>query len=86
MEWCSPKELKRLRVVETAPGGREYGNDDVIPWKSEDVPSGGETVGDFYDNVWAVLRERKAMVVKPEEALEVVRVTQACKRKSGFYE
>lgn len=86
IEWFSPKKLKKLPVIETPPPGRQYGNDDVIPWKSEDVPSVGDPVGDFYDNVWAVLRERKAMIVKPEEALEVVRVTQACKRKSGFYE
>ena len=45
----------------------------------------GPSIGDYYDNVYAVLREGKKMVVKPEEALEVVRVTQECKKRSGFY-
>ncbi len=86
IEWFDPKKLKVLPTLEEAPPDRTYGNDDVIPWKSEQVPSVGPSVGDFYDNVWAVLRERMAMIVKPEEALEVVRVTQAAKRASGFYE
>ncbi len=86
IEWFDPKKLKKLEAIEAPPPDRAYGNDDTIPWQSEEVPSVGPSIGDFYDNVWAVLRERKAMVVKPEQALEVVRVTQACKRASGFYE
>jgi scyllo-inositol 2-dehydrogenase (NADP+) len=85
IEWFDPRRLKKLEVVERPPPQRQYGNDDVIPWQSDEVPSVGPSVGDFYDNVWAVLRERKAMIVRPEEAFEVVRVTQACKRRSGFY-
>lgn len=85
IEWFDPKKLGKLEVVETPPPARQYGNDDVIPWQSEEVASVGPSIGDFYDNVWAVLRERKKMIVTPEEALEVVRVTQAAKRKSGFY-
>jgi len=82
--WFDPKQLGKLKVVETPPPERKYGNDDVIPWQSEEVPSVGPSIGDFYDNVWAVLREGKALIVKPEEALEVVRITQIAKRKSGF--
>jgi len=85
IEWFDPKKLGRLRPIEAPVAGRVYGNDDVIPWQTDEVPSVGPSIGDFYDNVWAVLRERKAMVVKPEEALEVVRVTQTAKRRSGFY-
>lgn len=86
IRWFDPKKLNRLPVVEEPTPGRTYGNDDEIPWHTEEVPSVGPSIGDFYDNVWDVLRERRAMVVKPEEALEVVRVTQACKRVSGFYD
>jgi len=85
IEWFDPRRLGPLKPVEEPHPNREYGNEDVIPWQSEQAPSVGPSIGDFYDNVWGVLRERKALVVKPEEALEVVRVTQACKRKSGFY-
>ncbi len=83
--WFDPKKLGKLRPIETPLPGRVYGNDDVIPWQTEEVPSAGPAIGDFYDNVWAVLRERKPLVVKPEEALEVVRVTQRAKRASRFY-
>jgi len=81
-----PKKLGKLDVVEEPHPDRQYGNDDVIAWDTEEVPSVGPPIGDFYDNVWAVLRERKKLIVTPEEALEVVRVTQAAKRKSGFYD
>ncbi len=57
----------------------------MINWESETVPSVGPSIGDFYDNVYGVLRERAKLIVTPEEALEVVRVTQLAKRKSGFY-
>jgi scyllo-inositol 2-dehydrogenase (NADP+) len=82
--WFDPKQLARLPVVETPHPQRQYGNDDVIPWQTEEVPSVGPSIGDFYDNVWAVLRERKPTIVTPEQALEVVRVTQWAKRLSGF--
>ena len=82
--WFEPKKLGKLKVVETPPPERQYGNDDVIPWQTEEVPSVGPSIGDFYDNVWAVLREGKPMIVKPEEALEVVRITQLAKARSGF--
>jgi len=85
IEWFDPKKLGKLKPIEAPVAGRVYSNEDVIPWQREEVPSVGPDIGDFYDNVWAVLRERKAMVVKPEEALEVVRVTQAAKRHSKFY-
>jgi predicted dehydrogenase len=83
--WFDPRKLRKLEPIESPPPGRAYGNNDVIPWQSEELPSVGPSIGDFYDNVWAVLREHKPMVVKPEEALEVVRVTQAAKRASCFY-
>lgn len=86
IEWFDPKKLGKLRVVETPTPGRTYGNDDVIPWQKEQVPSVGPSIGDFYDNVWDVHRRGKQRIVTPEQALEVVRITQWCKRVSGFYD
>jgi len=82
--WFDPKKLGKLKVVEAPHPERKYGNDDVIPWQTEEVPSVGSSIGDFYDNVWAVLREGKPLIVTPEEAFEVVRVTQLAKARSGF--
>ena len=79
-----PKKLGKLSVVETPLPGRIYGNDDVIPWRDEEVPSVGESIGDFYDNVWDVLRRRKRMEVTPEQGLDIIRAIHRAKRGTGF--
>lgn len=78
------KKIKPLPVREEAPPNRSYGNDDVLPWVEEMVPSRAEVNTDFYDNVFAVLRWSKAMDIPPDQALEVVRVTELAKRGTGF--
>lgn len=83
--WFDPKQAGKYSVMEKPTPDRSYVSDTKIPWQEEEVPSKGADIGDFYDNVYAVLRQNKPLVVKPEEALEVVRVTQECKKKSGFY-
>ena len=83
--WFDPKQAGKYKVLEQPTPDRSYVSDDKLPWQEEEVPAVGPGIGDYYDNVYAVLREGKKMVVKPEEALEVVRVTQECKKKSGFY-
>ena len=83
--WFDPKKAGKYKVLETPTPDRSYVSDEKLPWQEEEVPAVGPSIGDYYDNVYAVLREGKKMVVKPEEALEVVRVTQECKKRSGFY-
>lgn len=82
--WFDPRKAGKYRVLEQPTPDRSYVTDTKIPWQEEEVPSVGPSIGDFYDNVYAVLREGKPMVVTPEQALEVVRVTEECRRKSGF--
>lgn len=83
--WFDPKQAGKYDVLEDPTPDRSYVSDTKLPWQEEEVPSVGPSIGDFYDSVYAVLREGKQPVVLPEEALEVVRVTQECKKKSGFY-
>ncbi len=83
--WFDPKKAGKYRVLEKPTPDRSYVTDTKLPWQEEEIPSVGEPIGDFYDNVYGVLREQEPMVVTPQEALEVVRVTQECKKKSGFY-
>jgi predicted dehydrogenase len=83
--WFDPKKAGKYSVMEKPTPDRSYVSDQKLTWQEEEVPAVGPSIGDYYDNVYAVLREGKKMVVKPEEALEVVRVTQECKKKSGFY-
>ena len=83
--WFDPKKAGKYRVLEKPTPDRSYVTDTKLPWQEEEIPSAGKPIGDFYDNVYGVLREQEPMVVTPQEALEVVRVTQECKKKSGFY-
>jgi scyllo-inositol 2-dehydrogenase (NADP+) len=85
IRWFDPKQAGKLKVIPTPLPGRVYCEDKGLKWQEEQIPSKGPDIGDFYDNVWAVTREKKPMVVKPEEALEVVRITEICQRKSGYY-
>ncbi len=79
-----PRKLGPLHVIETPLPGRIYGNEDVIPWEEREVPSVGRSIGDFYDNVWAVLRERGKMVVTAQDGVDIIKAIQAAKRKSLF--
>ncbi|HWL51942.1 MAG TPA: Gfo/Idh/MocA family oxidoreductase [Chthoniobacteraceae bacterium] len=66
-----------LEVVDGHSKERKYGNADVLPWQEETrkvVPS--KPVGNFYDNVSAVIREGAKMTVSPESALEVTRAIE----------
>lgn len=85
LAWYDPKKAGSYKVLDKPTPDRSYVSDEKIPWQETEEPTRGPNIGDFYDNVYAVLRQGKPMVVKPEEALEVVRVTQECKKKSGFY-
>ncbi len=85
LEWINPKASSKLQQIESPLPGRAYCSDKGLEWHSTEEPAVGPSIGDFYDNVWAVLREKKKPVVTPQQALEVVRVTQACKRVSGYY-
>jgi hypothetical protein len=84
IKWFDPKKLGKLAVIETPLPGRLYGNDDIIPWQEEEVASSGTPIGDFYDNVWDVLRNRKKMVVTPEQGVEIIRTIHRAKKGTGF--
>ena len=79
IKYFDPKRVKDLPVVTQAPEGRKYGSGDVLPWKEKTVKVQSKRKGDFYDNVYEVLRERGKMVVTPESVLEVVKLIDNCK-------
>lgn len=85
LQWINPKASSRIKQTDGAAPGRDYCQDTGLEWHEAEEPTVGPSIGDFYDNVWAVLREKKKPVVTLEQALEVVRVTQACKKVSGYY-
>lgn len=79
-----PTKVKPLKVIETPPVGRKYGNDDVLPWEEYETPSVGKSQGDFYDNVYGVLRHGAKQEVTPESVLEVMKVIERAKRGTRF--
>lgn len=83
--YINPKASSKIKQIPDPLPGRAYCADEGLEWHEYEEPMAGPSIGDFYDNVWAVLREGKKPVVTLEQALEVVRVTQACKKMSGYY-
>jgi len=77
IKYFDPKKLKPLKVSEDPAEGRKYGNSDKIPWKEAIEPSvPKKPSGDYYDNVWRVLRYGADQDVKPEEVYDVMRVIE----------
>lgn len=84
IRYFDPKKVGPLPVVEGAVAGRKYGNDDKLPWEEKVVPAQGQDKGNFYDNVFGVLREGKPMVVTPESVREVIRVIGLIRKGTNF--
>jgi len=85
IKYFDPDTLDDLGVLKGPAAGRRYGNADQIPWEEKTVPSEGEVPHDLYDNLYAVLREGAEQEILLDEAREVVRITEAARKKSGFY-
>jgi len=75
LKYFDGSNLPPLEVIDGLAPGRKYGNDEVLPWVEEERPiTPTVRIGGFHDNVWSVLREGGEMVVRPEEAAEVLRI------------
>lgn len=79
-----PRQVKKLKVIETPPAGRRYGNEDKLPWEEREVPSASKADHDFYDNVYAVLRKGARQDILPEQVHEVIRVIEWARKGTGF--
>ena len=82
IKYFDPAELQPLTVNEGTANGREYGSDDVLPWREETRPSSAEVSTDFYDNIFAVLRQDAPMDITPEHVREVIRVIETAHREN----
>lgn len=76
-------ELKPLMVEEGPPVNRGYGNGEELPWREETRSSLAKVPADFYDNVFAVLRNGAEMDILPEQVLEVIRVIEKAHRDNA---
>src|SRR6185503_3699920 len=85
IRWFDASQVKPLEVQEGAAApNRQYGNEDKLPWQEKTVPAEGPDVGNFYDNVYGVLREGKPMYVTPQSVREVMRVISLIRKGTKF--
>jgi scyllo-inositol 2-dehydrogenase (NADP+) len=84
IKWFDPKAAPALTVHEGPATDRKYGNDDKLPWQEKTEPAKGPDVGNFYDNVYGVLRDNKPMAITPESVREVIRVIALIRQGTKF--
>lgn len=84
IKYHDPKQVKPLKVVETPPASRRYGNDDKLPWRTKKLTVKSKDKTAYYDTVVDTLRRGKPMAVTPESVREVIRVIACVRRGTGF--
>jgi scyllo-inositol 2-dehydrogenase (NADP+) len=84
IHWFDPTQVKPLPAVDGPVMTRAYGNDDELPWQTRTCEAIGPDVGDFYGNVFDVLRNKGKMRVTPESAREVIRVIAMIRKGTAF--
>lgn len=84
IRWFDPAAVQPVEAVDGPVMTRNYDVSKDLPWQTKTEEVKGPDVGNFYDNVRAVLRERAAMRVTPESAREVIRVIALIRRGTAF--
>jgi scyllo-inositol 2-dehydrogenase (NADP+) len=82
IKYFDPSTLAPLEVNEAPPSARQYGSGEVLPWQEESRPSTATITSDFYDNVYAVLKEGAVMDILPEQVREVIRIIETAHREN----
>ena len=83
IRWFDPQAVAPLEAVDAAAPQRRYQSDE-LPWQQDTVDAVGPDVGDFYDNVAAVLRHDAPLYVTPESARQVIDVIARIRRGTSF--
>lgn len=85
LKYYNPKAVPKLKVVDAPAPERKYGTGEILPWKAETRPSvPSKKYGNFYDNVFEVLRKKGKMVVTPEFAAENIRIIEWTRKGTKF--
>ena len=90
LKYLDPKQ--QLQDIEakrpSPPLTSSFGNSEALKWRRETImvePAGGYTdPADIWKHVYESIREGKPYPIKPEEAVEVVRVTEMVKKGTPF--
>jgi scyllo-inositol 2-dehydrogenase (NADP+) len=85
LRWFDQSQVAPLEVVDGPAAGRKYGNEDKLPWQEQSGSvEEAKSIGNFYDNVTAVIREAKDAVVTPESVRETMRVITLIRKGTRF--
>jgi scyllo-inositol 2-dehydrogenase (NADP+) len=85
LRWFDQSQVAPLEVVDGPAAGRKYGNEDKLPWQEQSGSvEEAKSIGNFYDNVTAVIREAKDAVVTPESVRETMRVITLIRKETRF--
>lgn len=84
IKYFDASTLKPLEVNEAPPSARQYGNEEVLTWIEETRPSTAAVESDFYDNVYAVLRQDAPQDILPEQVREVIRIIEVAHKENGI--
>jgi predicted dehydrogenase len=84
IRWFDPAQVPPLEAIDAPATDRRYGNADKLPWQEKTVTPEGPDVGNFYDNVYGVIRKGEPMRVTPQHVREVIRVIGAIRKGTKF--
>ena len=83
INYFHPNKVKPLKAIDGPVMSRTYERND-LPWRTKTVKAVGPNVGNFYDNVYAALRNRAKLHVTPESAREIIRVIAMIRKGTNF--
>ena len=85
IRWFDPNEVSRVEVIDGAARNRAYGSQaPPLPWQEKTVEAKGPGIGNFYDNVEAVLLRNEEMFITPASVREVMRVMAEIRKGTPF--
>ncbi len=73
------------RILDAATPSRQYEKPETLPWieQSADIAP-GDPVQQFYDHLFAFLRENAPSPAPPEEVASLIALFDACRQQCGF--
>lgn len=83
LRWFDPAQAPPLQVHDGAALDRKYGNDDKLPWQQQTGSvEDAQSIGSFYDNVFAVIRRGEAIIITPQSVRETMRVIEMIRKNA----
>ncbi len=83
IKYFDPKKAPKIKVIETPPAGRKYGNTDVLPWQEKTVAvEPKKPYPDFYETLAKAIRKGAKLLVTPESVRVTIATLDAVRKSS----